>query len=135
MAGKHYHYLKMFLLGGILFSLAVSPFSTPHKIHLHRIDVTRLPDVHVYFTVVDAQGECILGLSASEMELFIDKQEQAVSAVESALAGQEYLAVVLLFDRSGSVKSALDQAKAAALDFVQRLNRNDKVAVISWPSC
>ena len=132
MARKKYHYLKWVLLWGFLLGGAASLFPALNKIHLHRIDVTRLPDVHVYFTVINAQGACVLGLSEREMDLFIDNKDQVITSVESALEGQEYLAAALLFDRSGSVKSALDQAKAAALDFVRRLNLNDKIAVISF---
>lgn len=142
MAWKKYHYLKIkkVLIWGLLLGAAgplflfpnISTFAANNKIHLHRIDVTRLPDVHVFFTVINTQGECVLGLSEKEMELYIDQNAQVITSVESALAGQEYMAVALLFDRSGSVKSGLDQAKTAALDFVKRLNLNDKIAVISF---
>ena len=132
MARKKYHSLKWTLFLGFLFLGNALLFPSLNEIHLHRIDVTRLPDVHVYFTVINAQGDCVLGLTEKEMDLFIDKNAQVITSVESVLEGQEYLAVALLFDRSGSGKSALGQAKAAALDFVRRLSMNDKVAVISF---
>jgi VWFA-related protein len=99
---------------------------------VQRVDITRLPEITVYLTVLDDSGKSILGIAESEMEVTIDGVAQTVSSLRSALAGGEYLAVGLAFDRSGSMKTALAEAKQAAVDFLKRMSGNDQVAVVSF---
>lgn len=122
----------VFLLAGFFILCPISALSQVQQINLQRIDVTRLPDVQLYFTVTDEAGNCVLGLNDNEIEISLDSVVQSISRLESALEGDEYLAVVLLFDRSGSMKNSLDQAKAAAQNFADRLSREDRMAVISF---
>jgi len=121
-----------FFLVGLFVLYPAVFFSQAQRINLQRIDVTGLPEVQLYFTVTDGSGNCVLGLNDNEIEISLDTVVQNITRLESALEGNEYLAVVLLFDRSGSMKTALDQAKAAAYDFSDRLSREDRMAVISF---
>lgn len=99
---------------------------------LQRIDVTGLPEVEVYFTVVDDRGDSVLGLTAAELVVSLDGVPQQILGVRSALAGGEHLAVALLFDRSGSMKTGFEPAREAALDFLGRLSDRDQVAVVGF---
>jgi VWFA-related protein len=116
------------VLGGSLL-LAGDP---QRVITVQRIDVTRLPDITVYLTVTDAKGGSVLGLTALEVSVALDGTAQPLASLTSAIAGGESLAVALLFDRSGSMKSALDQAKDAAVQFIRRLSVADQMAIVSF---
>jgi len=99
---------------------------------LQRVDVTRLPAVDVYLTVTDPKGNSVLGLTQLEMSVSIDGTAQAITSLTSALAAGESLAVVLLFDRSGSMNTAREASRDAAMQFLGRLSRDDQMAVVSF---
>jgi VWFA-related protein len=124
---------------GGLFQIAISVLlfsghllSQQKLITLQRIDLALLPEIRVYFTVSDERDSSILGLIADDIEVTLDGVPQVISSLRSAIQGGEYLAVALLFDRSGSMKAALDQTKKAAINFVSRMSLNDQIAVISF---
>ncbi len=119
------------ILAGLLLGLALQGQSR-RLVTLQRIDVTRLPTVDVYLTVTDDAGTSVLGLTTRDLTVSVDGVQQAVASFTSALAGGEHLAVALLFDRSGSMTRSLDQARAAASEFVSRLSVDDRLAVISF---
>jgi len=115
------------------FILAASLLAGTEKaVTLQRIDVTRLPAIDVYFTVTDAGGSSVLGLTTREVSVAIDGQPQAITSLSSALAGGASLAVTLLFDRSGSVQGAQGGIKDAAIEFLSRMGRDDQLAVVSF---
>lgn len=117
----------LILLAGSLPLLAGTPV-----VSIQRIDLTGLPEIRVYFTVTDEKGDSILGLTRDELDITLDDIALPDFTLTSALEGGEYLAVVLLFDRSGSMKAALDQTREAALGFVRRMSADDQAAVISF---
>jgi VWFA-related protein len=121
------------LLAALVLALALPLESAPQKtVTLQRVDVTRLPDIDVYLTVTDARGNSILGLTELEVSVGLDDVPQKIGALTSALAGGEFLAVALLFDRSGSMKKALDQTKDAAEQFLKRLSVDDRMAIVGF---
>ncbi len=99
---------------------------------LQRVDVTNLPVVQTYLTVTDEAGKSVLGLTDAELTVSLDGIPQTIASLRSALSGGEYLAVALLFDRSGSMKRALDESKDAAIRFIRRLSVDDRMAVVSF---
>ena len=122
---------RALLAGGLAVLGALAAASAP-RLALQRVDVSRLPDIHVYFTVTGDRGESLIGLTGREITVFCDGLEQPVTALRSAVEGGEAMAVVLLFDRSGSTRSAIGQARDAAAGFIGRLAENDQVAVVSF---
>lgn len=110
------------------------PFIQSQKqiINIQKLDLTHLPELRCYFTVTDELGNYYLGLSPEDLEISIDGIIQENLNLLSALEGGEYLAIALLFDRSGSMKSAFDLTKNAAIDFVRRMSINDQIAIISF---
>lgn len=116
------------VLGGAL-PLAAEP---QNIITIQRIDITRLPEIEVYLTVTDAKGNSVLGLTDLEVSVGLDAADQKIASLTSAITGGESLAVALLFDRSGSMKSALDQTVDAAVQFIRRLSVDDQMAVVSF---
>ncbi len=101
-------------------------------IDIQRVNLLDLPQITCYFTVLDQAGRSRLGLTDQEVEISIDGVSQPVDRLTSALEGREFLSIVLLFDRSGSVRRALEQARNAAGDFVRRLSDRDRVGVITF---
>jgi VWFA-related protein len=104
----------------------------PRTVTLQRVDVTHLPVVDVYLTVTDGSGTAVLGLNEREVSVAIDKTPQKLTSLISALDGGEYLAVALLFDRSGSMRAAMDATRDAAVQFIGRLSVRDELAVVSF---
>jgi len=107
-------------------------FSQDRAVDLQRIDVSRLPEIRIFFTVTDEEGNSIPGLTENELKIAVDGQELPISSLTSAFEGGVYLAVVLLFDRSGSMKDAIDESKEAGLAFLKRMSGEDRIAVISF---
>jgi len=121
------------LLGFLAVGGAIVGFSGPGlQVTLQRIDVSRLPDVHCYFTVTNDRGLSVMGLTGSEIAVVCDGTIQSPGTLQSAVQGGESLAAVLLFDRSGSMKTAVDRTKEAAADFIRRLSVDDEIAVVSF---
>jgi len=112
--------------------LAGSILAASGNIMVQRVDITRLPEITVYLTVLDGSGKSILGIADREIEVAIDGVAQAVSSLRSALEGGEHLAIGLVFDRSGSMKKAFAESKQAAIDFLKRMSGDDRVAVLSF---
>jgi VWFA-related protein len=109
-----------------------SILASPGNLAIQRVDITRLPEITVYLSLLDDAGKSILGIAAQEIEVTIDGAAQTVSSMRSALEGGENMAVGLVFDRSGSMKTALAEAKQAALDFLGRMSAGDQAAVVSF---
>ncbi|MCJ7583096.1 MAG: hypothetical protein MUP98_21470, partial [Candidatus Aminicenantes bacterium] len=118
----------------IIFFLFFSPYlkSQSKKINIQRLNLTQLPVIHCYFTITDDMNNYYLGLSPDQLEIVIDGVPQENIKLLSAIDGGEYLAVALLFDRSGSMKSAFDLTKKAAIGFVQRMSIQDQISVLSF---
>lgn len=107
-------------------------FSQPQEITLQRIDLTQMPEINIYMTVTGEKGNSILGLTEQEIEIRVDDILQKISSLKSALEGGEYLAIALLFDRSGSMKKALEQTKEGGLAFLKRMSEEDQIAIVSF---
>jgi len=116
----------------LLITLAASAGSQEKLVNLQRIDLSDLPDIHLYLTVTDAAGQSVLGLTDQEIFITIDGRRQVLTSLVSALEGGENLAVALLFDRSGSMKKALEETKSAAVSFIKRMSEGDLIAVVSF---
>lgn len=102
------------------------------EVHLQRIDISGLPDIRIFFTVTDKTGVSVPGLTEKELEIRIDGIGQPATSLTSAFEGGAYLAVALLFDRSGSMKNALDKTREAGRAFLRRLSAGDEAAVIPF---
>jgi VWFA-related protein len=120
------------VLGGLLLAVWAAAAPPARHVALQRIDVSLLPEIHVYFTVTDERGGSVIGLTEREITVSCDGAAQPVTSLRSAIEGGEAMAAVLLFDRSGSLKAAIDQSRVAAVGFIRRLAENDQVAVISF---
>lgn len=122
-------------LSALAFAVLLSSFagaSTAPRVGIQRVDVSRLPEVHVYLSVTDDRGASVIGLTDREITVDCDGVSQPVASLQSVLQGGEAMAVVLLFDRSGSISSGLAGARDAAAGFIRRLTENDEIGIISF---
>jgi VWFA-related protein len=124
--------LTALLAAGLLGLVPGPARAAAFSVTLQRIDLSGLPDVRLYFSVTDDRGNSVLGLTDREITVFCDGTPQSIASLQSALQGGESLAAALLFDRSGSMKKALDRTKEAAADFIRRLSVGDQIAVVSF---
>jgi VWFA-related protein len=106
---------------------------------IDRINVRQTPSVKAYVTVLDSAGDTVKGLRQSNFEITdqlvdADNAEPVESpSVRSALESGESLGVVLLIDRSGSMRGEpISAARKAAAEFVTRLSLTDRAAVLSF---
>lgn len=118
----------LFLTGWIVHPL----FPVQRKISIQRVDLTELPQLSIYFTLTDANDKSVLGISETELDLYIDDVSQKISSLQSALEGGEFLAVGLVIDRSGSMKESMPQTKEAAANFVKRMSEGDHMALVTF---
>lgn len=111
------------------------------EINIQSINTTRIEsgEVKVLSIIQDATGEPVKGLRRDsfglEDEVLATSSRAPIESftVRSVLASGEALGVVLLIDRSGSMKDKpLADAKAAAKEFLTRLSETDQAAVVSF---
>lgn len=85
--------------------------------------------VSVPVSVSDREGRYISGLEKDDFRIFQDGKEQKVAFFATE---DEPVSVALLIDTSESTKAVLPQIRAAANDFINLLNRNDKAMVATF---
>lgn len=108
------------------------PTSLVKSVDLQRVDIRNLPEIRIFFTVTDEKGEAVTGLTEEELEITIDDEVQRLVSLTSAFEGGTFLAVTLLFDRSGSMKNAIQGTREAGVAFLQRMSADDWIAVFTF---
>lgn len=100
---------------------------------LTQVDNSTFPEVAAFVTVTDPAGAPIKGLDKSQFEAFEDGRSVPISEVSTVDQSQLGIAVALVMDASGSMKGkALDDAKAAAIEFIKQLTDRDEGVVYSF---
>jgi len=87
--------------------------------------------ISVPVSVSDREGRYIPGLKKEDFTLYQDGIEQNIAFFATY---DEPLNIALLLDTSGSAKESLAQIKAAAADFIELLNPNDRCLVATFDS-
>lgn len=85
--------------------------------------------VAVYATVTDSAGRLVPDLAKDDFEIYDNGKRQPISLFES---GQQPVTVVLMLDRSGSMRGNFNLVRAAAEQFVTRLQPGDKARIGSF---
>jgi Mg-chelatase subunit ChlD len=87
----------------------------------------------VVATVLDENGALAPDLTADDFDVAINGNPVPITDVTRAVDSTKGIAVVLAIDVSGSMEGApLDQAKAAAQRFVDGLEPDDQIAIITF---
>ncbi len=96
--------------------------------YLEQVDIQF---VELYTTVLDRAGRPVQGLGADAFRIIEDGSEQKISRFEAV--GDLPIHVGVVLDNSGSMQGALNQARAAALRFFQKvIQPKDRAAVITF---
>ena len=101
---------------------------------INQVEAGTYPNVQAVVTVLDANGLPALNLPASAFTVSENGQALPQPSVQSTLATDVPLAVVLVLDTSGSMADGgkMDAAKAAAVEFVNRLGPSDKAMLLTF---
>ena len=98
-----------------------------------QVDPTRFPSVDCYVTVIDTSGKPISGLVDTNFAVYEDSRIQKAYTVTSLVNHPLPISVALVIDRSGSMLGTpIQDAKKAAILFLDSLKKNDRAAVISF---
>jgi Ca-activated chloride channel family protein len=88
-------------------------------------------NVKLYFSVLDANNNPVLGLHSQDFTLTEDTKPISISRVEQANDVPSNL--VLVLDTSGSMRGGgIEAAQKASANFIDRLGSRDRVAVFSF---
>jgi Ca-activated chloride channel family protein len=91
------------------------------------------PDGKAVVTVVDGAGRTVPGLDATSFEATLGGERLPVVEARQGVDSSLPISVLLAIDTSGSMEGgALDQAKAAAVRFLQSLGPQDSVAILTF---
>jgi VWFA-related protein len=113
--------------------LAQTPEDGTPQVHITQVDTTNFPQVMVYISVMDAEGEP-MGIEPGRLIL----EENGVAIHPDHMVGQadviEDLTTLLVFDVSGSMNSfgKLATAKVAARAYVEQMRPGDKVGLLTF---
>lgn len=101
---------------------------------IHESDIVRVSSnlVPIPASVVDSRGFAVTGLKLEDFELLVDGQVKAISDLTRS---ETSVHLVMLFDNSGSLSSARDFEKRAAMQFFRKVLRpSDEAAIYSVES-
>jgi len=98
---------------------------------VERVDLAAFPRLKLYLSVLDADGKPVSGLVKEQFQVQEDYLTPILpDAVQTD--SNAALQVVLVIDASeGMIGQPLQQAKMATIRFLDRLNENDRVALIA----
>jgi len=99
---------------------------------IERIDVRRLPEVDVRFTVRDENGQWVQGLNPQEVSVRLDDDPIVSGLISSRFVDGDYLTVAFAVDISGSMRAALPEVRAAIADFASRLGEKDELGLVTF---
>lgn len=102
---------------------------------------TRFPDIVLYTTVLDANGDPISGLTQGNFTVTEQSSNESSAVTETITSfaesgtGESKISFSLVFDLSGSMAgSRLDDAKVAANSFINNASSNDRGALVIFSS-
>jgi VWFA-related protein len=104
----------------------------PPQVQVTQVDNSRYPEVTIYVSVTEADGQIVSGLQQSDFEIAEDGTPVAITDFRGG--DQVALATVLVIDRSGSMdkENKLAGAQQAAVTFVDLMRRQDQTALVSF---
>lgn len=108
------------------------PSISNYRIIFNQINSSSFPVIDCYVSVVDSSGQPVSNLTSSNFQVFEDGYSEQFSL--TPITGVSVpISVALIIDRSGSMGGQpINDAKNAALIFVDSLRAGDRAAVISF---
>jgi Ca-activated chloride channel family protein len=125
--------IAVLALAGFLVTVLEARAEGPVTVQVVQVDKARFPEVDVYVSVTDANGQPVKNLTPEDFNLAEDGQP--VSLTHASRAGEQGpVTAVLVIDKSGSMNHAnkMEAAREAAIAFVQLMRPGDATGVISF---
>jgi VWFA-related protein len=105
----------------------------PVQVTINQIDAAQFPDLTLYITVSDEKGNPIRGLDSGAFQLTEDGSRVASFDLSTVEQARPPLTLALALDISSSMRgTAIEEAKAAAAEFVAGLGADDRVALFKF---
>jgi Ca-activated chloride channel family protein len=125
--------IGMLVLVGLLVTVLEAQAEGPVTIQVVQVDKARFPDVDVYVSVTDADGQPVKNLMPEDFSLEDDGQPISLTHVSRA-GEQGPVTAVLVIDKSGSMNHAnkMKAAREAVIAFVQLMRPGDATGVIAF---
>ncbi len=118
--------------------LALLSFSASAQIEELTVKLTGLSaendsSAEVVVTVIDSESRPLVDLAPDDFSVLLNGETAAVSALERGVDNTQPISVLLALDVSGSMEGgALDEAKTAAITFLNGLEPQDSIAVLTF---
>jgi Ca-activated chloride channel family protein len=125
--------IAVLTLVGFLVTVLGARAEGPVTVQVMQVDKARFPEVDVYVSVTDADGQPVKNLMPEDFSL--DEDGQPVSLTHVSRAGEQGpVTAVLVIDKSGSMNHAnkMKAAREAATAFVQLMRPGDTTGVIAF---
>jgi Ca-activated chloride channel family protein len=125
--------ITMLTLVGLLVTVLEAQAEGPVTVQVVQVDKARFPEVDVYVSVTDANGQPVKNLMPEDFSL--EEGSQPVSLTHVSRAGEQGpVTAVLVIDKSGSMNHAnkMEAAREAAIAFVQLMRPEDATGVIAF---
>jgi len=127
--------IAVLTLAGLLVTVLEARAEGPEQrtVQVVQVDKARFPEVDVYVSVTDAEGQPVKNLGPEDFSL--EEDGQPVSLTHVSRAGEQGpVTAVLVIDKSGSMNHAhkMKAAREAAIAFVQLMRPGDATGVIAF---
>jgi len=125
--------IAVLTLVGFLVTVLEALAEGPVTVQVVQVDKARFPEVDVYVSVTDADGQPVRNLMPEDFSL--EEDDQPVSLTHVSRAGEQGpVTAVLVIDKSGSMNHAnkMKAAREAAIAFVQLMRPGDTTGVIAF---
>jgi len=125
--------IAVLTLVGFLVTVLEARAEGPVTVQVVQVDKARFPEVDVYVSVTDADGQPVRNLMPEDFSL--QEDGQPVSLTQVSRAGEQGpVTAVLVIDKSGSMNHAnkMKAAREAAIAFVQLMRPGDTTGVIAF---
>ncbi len=128
-------FLLLTVLGFYAFVFLLSVTHLPSiRVQVHQVDVSRYPDITVYFTIFNVRNLPIVGARKEQITLQEDGRIIPDFELASAETTGQKMNISILLDVSGSMKAEmkLEAAKSALKAFFQELDPTTEISLITF---
>ena len=125
--------IAVMVLAGLLVTVPEARAEGPVTVQVVQVDKSRFPEVDVYVSVTDADGQPVKNLMPEDFSLGED--DELISLAHVSRAGEQGpVTAVLVIDKSGSMNHAnkMKAAREAAIAFVELMRPEDATGVIAF---
>jgi VWFA-related protein len=102
------------------------------KVVFSQIESSSFPSIKSYVTVNDNVGNSIVGLTNSHFNVKEDNNQQSPITVTPVGTINSNISTAIVMDKSASMSPTINDAKTAAIGFVNNMRNDDKGCIISF---